>query len=907
MTERRLIEEELPLESVDAASGKEKSYTPRGHLSTLHLWWARRPIALSRAIVFGSLVPNPSEGAERQKLLDLIADTAPFEESTAASKRLPTAIAAAWPHGPPKVLDCFAGGGTIPLEALRMGCDTHAVELNPVAHIVELAALEYPQRFGQDRDEFGLPRLVGELREWAEVVGRRAETALAPHFPRATTGTPAVFLWCRTMTCLNAACLRTIPLVRSRKLANSKRRNCRIDFAFDDREVLLAVVEGPPPDGSDWSVGTAQASSVTCPACGTTTPANEVRRYARQTGFGHRLFAIMEITPTGRRYRAPSDAERDDAANASEALRELQELDDGTSAIPDEMMVKSQSRRFANITYGIDAWRGLFNDRQLLVLGTLAREVRCAHAEMIAAGMDPGRAKALTTYLAFIVDKIADYDSSFCSWNSKNEQIRNTFPQQSIRMAWDYTEVDPFANASGSWAAMAEWTIKALAHLCEIPLGHVTVRRGNAQQLDYDNDYFDAVIVDPPYYDAFQYADLSDFFYVWLKRTIGHLYPELFLTPLTPKQAEIIENRAEKKSSEYISHEEFEFRLQNALNEMARVVKPDGVVTIVFAHTDVEAWERLLRALRLAGLIVTTSWPMRSERASRPTAQISAVLGSCVVLVCRKSASVAEGFFDDVVRELDARIAERLSTFDEMHLAGAGYFVSAIGPAFEVFAKYSRVTRLSGDEVDIPDLMVLARQLVARRAMGKLLGDDAIGALDPVSLLYLTWRWAYNGESIPADEAYKLERAFDVDLAALVGPEGLGEKLGSSFALRGPDDRKGLKLGTRPTMIDVMHLACLLWDAGRRQELEAVLGETGMGASSAFWSLARALAEVLPDGERERTLLLGLTGNQENLSAAAAKLGLPKSEQQELNWGGSAQPAMFTAGLEQRRLGEEKS
>ncbi|SVE46937.1 uncharacterized protein METZ01_LOCUS499791, partial [marine metagenome] len=234
--------------------------------------------------------------------------------------------------------------------------------------------------------------------------------------------------------------------------------------------------------------------------------------------------------------------------------------------------------------------------RQLLVLGTLARLVRQAHEEMLRLGMEEERAKAVTTYLGFVVDRVADYNSSFCSWIVKREVVRNTFPQQAIRMAWDYTEIDPFAGASGSWKGAVNWIKKVLEHLCAVEQAPATVRRGNAQALDYPDSYFDAVIVDPPYYDSFQYGDLSDFFFVWLKRSVGHLYPELFQTPLTPKQAEVIENRADKKSAEYISHDEFEDRLQNALKELARVAKPEGIVALVFAHTDVEAWERLLRA-----------------------------------------------------------------------------------------------------------------------------------------------------------------------------------------------------------------------------------------------------------------------------------------------------------------------
>jgi hypothetical protein len=279
----------------------------------------------------------------------------------------------------------------------------------------------------------------------------------------------------------------------------------------------------------------------------------------------------------------------------------------------------------------------------------------------------------------------------------------------------------------------------------------------------------------------------------------------------------------------------------------------------------------LLRALRSADLIVTTSWPMRSEREARSTALISAVLGSSVVLVCRPQAGEGEAFYDDVVRELEERIAERLDAFEEMGLVGADYFVSAIGPAFEVFARYSRIVKLSGEEVDVPDLMVLAREAVARHAMRRLLGPDSLVALDSESLFYLTWRWAYLTESIPADEAYKLEKAFDVDLGHLCGPRGFARQAGSNFTLLGPQDRKGIKLSASLALIDVLHLACQFWDSGRRRDLEGLLGATGMGAEPGFWSMARTLAEILPDGDRERTMLLGLTGNRDALATAAAR------------------------------------
>lgn len=614
---------------------------------------------------------------------------------------------------------------------------------------------------------------------------------------------------------------------------------------------------------------------MTCPACDTSRPDKELRAYARDHGFGRYLYAVMETGQRRRSYREPSAAEIDAVEKAAVLIQEMGEYPEGTSAVPDERLVESQYRTLRQLTWGIRTWADGFTPRQAYALAVLAQTVRAAHEQMLNNGMAPERAKALSTYLGLAVDRIADYGSTFVTWVPSGEFVTHTFPQQSIRMSWDFTEIDPLADGPGNWHGAIGWIRQALVHCCNATAGNpARVQRANAQELPFRDGEFDAVIIDPPYYDAFQYGDLSDFFYVWLKRSIGHLYPELFLTPLTPKQAEVIENRADRKSPEYISHEEFEQRLQKALDEVARVVKDDGVVSLVFAHTDVQAWERLLQGLRGAGLVVTTSWPMQSEREGRTTANVGSVLGSSVVLICRKARARDEGFYDDVVRELDVRLEARLATFEEMQLTGADYFVSAVGPAFEVFARYSQVVRLSGEEVKVDDLMVLARQAVARHAMRRLLGGESLNMLDDQSLFYLTWRWAYDGEPIPADEAYMLCRAFELDLDELIR-HGMVKKQGSggdvTYRLLGPGDRKHNELGESPNLVDVMHAACRLHEQGRRNELVELLGVTGAGNEPGFWAMVSAITEALPDGDRERIMLLGLGGNREGLSEAAAK------------------------------------
>lgn len=871
--DRRLIEHGLPLGSVNEASGREKSIR-HGNISLMHLWWARRTLAMSRAVVAGTLIPEPDDNGERQQAMNDIAAAAPFKQSNGpAVHDLRKRITSAWPDRKPRVLDCFAGGGAIPLEALRLGADVTASELNPVAYLILRSVLDYPQRYGQ-LDPHGRNPFVEDFLSWANWVRQRVADDLDEVFPPGPYGRrAAAHFWARTMPCQNPACGVDMPLLQSRWLANGPKRTHWVELRRTDHDIQIRVHEGPPR-GTDPAEGTVKASSVTCPRCSSPVRAKDVRDYAKQHGFGNRLYAVLEVDGGERIYREPSEAELRAAQSLPEGLLEdLADTPDGTSAIPDEPIGRAQYGVVRVHTSGFDEWRKLFNDRQLYVHATFCAAIREAHDAMLREGVEEERARALATYLAFCVNRVVDYNSTFATWvpgtpGKAGEYVRGTYPQQAIRMAWHYTEINPLADVSGDWDGAVRWIELAMRHCGSASDEPATVVRADAQHLPWDTNYFDAVIVDPPYYDAFQYGDLSDLFYVWLKRSIGHLYPELFATPLTPKDAEI---RAKQRHPEYIGPEEYEKRLQRGLEEVRRVVRDDGCLALVFAHTEPHAWERLLSALRMAGLLVTTSWPMRSERAARSTAQVSAVLNSSVVLVCRPSELEQDGFYDDVVPELRDRIAERLESFEQFGLQGADYFVSAVGPAFEVFGRYRRVLRLSGEEVSVKELMVLARQTVAHHTMRKLVGGERLTTLDNETLFYLSWRWAYRTEDLPADEAYMLERAFDVELPALVRA-GLVDKEGSTFKLLGPQDRRPPKRGDDApgTAIGVLQAAARLWDEGRREELAVLLAETGRADDPAFWATANALAQVLPEDDRERVMMMGLAGNQENLSRAAA-------------------------------------
>ena len=401
MSGRRLIEEKLPLKEVNAESAREKSLR-YGHISTMHLWWARRPLAMSRAVIFGTLLPDPRDKAKRKEILDLIARAAPFEakHNTGAIERLRELLADAYPDGPPKVLDCFAGGGAIPLEALRLGCDVTAVDLNPVAHLIEKCVLEYPQRFGQP-NELGENSLAEDFVKWADWVRKRVEPKLEEVFPADENGRrPAVYFWARTMRCPNPGCRAEIPLLSSFWLANSTRRQVWVKVTGRPGKIDLDIEKGRPQDLTSLSDGTVKASSVTCPGCTTSMSARDVRDYAKKTGFGNKLYAVLDIDSGSRTYRPPRTDEIDGAERLATALLDqLDETPDGTSALPDEAITKSQFRILRSLVYGIDTFRGLFNDRQLYVLGLMCEAVRAAHEEMLTNRMEPERALAISTYL----------------------------------------------------------------------------------------------------------------------------------------------------------------------------------------------------------------------------------------------------------------------------------------------------------------------------------------------------------------------------------------------------------------------------------------------------------------------------------------------------------------------------
>jgi len=913
---RRLIEVSLPLKAISDQSAREKSIR-HGHISTLHIWWARRPLAAMRAAIFASLVPAPDTDEERQRLEDLIATIVDWDQvkdgNSPKIEEAKNLIRQAFPDRPPRLLDPFMGGGSTGLEALRLGCETHAVELNPVAHLIELCTLVYPQKYGQigksaNQQAEGLKSedlltgqsrnpqsavrnpLAADVRRWGEWVLERAREQIGhlyenPHrslpLPggrpgRGSAPTIVGYLWARTVTCPNPTCLADMPLVRQWWLANTGTRKIALEPVVDRaaKRITFEVVDlstrsaqGKP--AFDPSQGTSSKGHATCLVCGQVANVEYVREEGVAGRMGETPLAVIYEQPgVGKGYRVF-------IAQDKEAFRKAQTLSAAMQdEVPDEPIPMTELRRISAPLYGLDTWGKLFSARQVVTLVTLSRQVRVAHNAMLAAGMEPERAKAVTTYLALALDRLADYSSTLCVWTNSGEFIAHTFGRQALPMVWDYVEINPFSDSSGNWAGALEWITSVVEHVAKVSEQTAILHQGTATRQLYPDGYFDAVITDPPYYDNVPYSHLADFFYVWLKRTLGDLYPGSFHTPLSPKGAEIVQDRPHSRSTSTKDAAFYEQEMTRAFAEACRVLRPDGIFVVVFAHKSLAAWETLLDSLLQAGLIVTASWPLHTERPGRVRAIGTASLASSIFIVCRVRAAESEGYFDDVRQELAATIRERLDFFWKQSIRGADFFISAIGPAVAVFGRYSRVYKLDGTPVGVGELLDLVQAMVSEYALDRILngGTARVGGVDAPTRYYILHRWAYRQGKIPFDDAMRLAMALGADVSALMERRGILRQSGETVSLLGPRERGGLpglgladRSGRSASVIDVLHRAATLWESGDREALARFLTEGARGREDQVRLVAQTLINILPADDAERRLLEGFLAGRDVL------------------------------------------
>ena len=950
--ERRLIEDFLPIQAISAEASREKSVR-KGHISTLHLWWARRPLVACRAAVYGALVPAsrfiPENGPDNKKQSLGRANAAKFIERLCKYPGNPTVIKEAQRHileahaerlteetgkkvtvedieegrAPrPKVLDMFAGGGAIPLEALRLGCEAYALDLNPVAHIIELCTLVYPQKYGKpDPNARGMtgPKnakgettwggLADEVRYWGEWVLKKVKAEIGDLYPlipdpnykgnrpavqakmwqsseRETVPpgylVPVAYLWTRTVRCKNPSCGATVPLVRQTWLCKKKDRYAALKMIAPkgEKKVRFEVVESNTEAGLGFDpAGFSKGGNATCPFCGTVADSGYVKAEGQAGRLSsHQLMAIVCTRPGGKGkvYLSANDYPGyvpDDAA----IQKRIETLCRRTGlTVPSEQLIEKLTDQLP--FYGMIRFDQLFTPRQMLCLLTFAAAVREAGEAAFRLydsrnGSHPERAKAVATYLSTALDREAEDSSSLCRWNPNAEKMQGTFGRQALPMVWDFCEINPFGDSVGDWSSLIALQVNAIEGSVQFGGLPAYISRGSAAALPWPGGtggppvLFDAVITDPPYYDNIQYAALSDFFYVWLKRTVGHLYPEHFGAETAPKKAEAVaspwrhNNQAEARKA-------YERMMAKSFAEANRVLKPGGQMVVVYAHKTTLGWSTLVDALRQAGFTVTEAWPLDTEMKSRMIAMDTAALASSIFLVARKREGAYTGSYEDEVQpELEKIVRERVDSLWKMGITGADLVIAAVGAGLRAFTRFSRVEYANGEEVPAEKFLAEVEGVVLETLLEKIFGvtGSGVAAVDGPSRFYVLWRYTYGTAEMDAGEAIVFTYGQNVELD---GPNGLSsgsralveKKKGKyrllDFSERGDDEKLGMPKddlpapqsgasrqagGTSAPLIDILHR--ILW-----------LVENEPRNLNSF------LDETRPDRERLRLVAQALAG-----------------------------------------------
>lgn len=785
---KRLAEVDFPIAVVSAHAAREKSIR-HGHPSTLHLWWARRPLGSCRAMLLALLLPDPcdlhcpqefktqartilkeltgipaGDANLRKALLAFIGDVANWD--VANHPRwigiAPDLVKAAHPEEPPLVVDPFAGGGSIPLEALRLGCDAFASDLNPVACLINKVLLEDIPRHG--------PELAEELRRVGAEVKTAAERELAGIYPADPDGSrPIAYLWARTVLCESPRCGAEIPLIRSFWLSKKSNRPRALRPVIVRREGETPYVEFEvfsPTSPGDVPAGTISGAKGTCLCCGATLHPERVRAQivAQRGGAdvlfddqgirvgGARLTAVVTLKEgeQGRSYRPPSSNDYLSVLNAQRRLLELgrSQQTDAIPLVPDEpinpVRPSPNARGLSAVTrYGIQTFGDLFSARQKLALLTIQRHIPRNSPE--------------TTCLAIAASRVSERLTTLARWDnsSKMETVAGTFARQALSMVWDYAEQNPFEAVGGNWQGAIEWiaqlietsNIKRTAQLAQL----------DATALPLSDESSAIYFTDPPYYDAVPYADLSDFFFVWLKRVIpGH--PTLVrhldeARKLTPKIQECVWNQAYEVDGRSKDPAFYERKVAASFQEGRRILDPSAIGCIVFAHKSTEGWEALLSGLTRGGWTVTGSWPIATEMSTRANARDTASLATSVHLICRpRPESAPIGDWGDVLRELPDRVHDWMDRLETEGVHGADLVFACIGPALEVFSRYTRVESAEGAVISLEVFLQKVWEVVGRVALRRILGTDSPNVYGEDVRLTALFLWTY-GTARPVAKA----------------------------------------------------------------------------------------------------------------------------------------------------------
>ena len=905
---RRLAEVDFPIAEVSRHAVREKSIR-HGHPSTLHLWWARRPLASSRAVLLALLLPDPcdphcpeefkrearrillrmqgrpagwgdavgpDEGL-RRVILQFIADFANWDNAAkpgylAAGREL---VRAAHGEEAPLVVDPFAGGGSIPLEALRLGCDAFASDLNPVACLILKVMLEDIPRHG--------PGLADELRRIGGEIKKKAKRDLADLYPPDQDGAaPIAYLWARTVRCESPDCGAEIPLIRSFWLCNKAARKRALRPRVRQGDFGLPCVEldlFEPNSHRDVCGSNVIRAKARCLCCTGVLPADRVRaQLARQRGGadvvfdargrrtgGARMIAVVTLKPgsPGRFYRAPTGTDYEPVHRSQVRLAAIRDEwrrggERGLCPVPDEPLPPIGTLGFRVQRYGMLRWGDLFTARQAVALSALAAQIAKGESNSMDASI-------------LAIGKLVDLGNGLCAWMPGQECPSAVLKLGRVKMSWDFVEGCPLSSSSGS---LERCTANLAAGTASANAG--SSRTGQAiqamaQQCPLPDDSSSVFFTDPPYYDAIPYADLADAFLVWMKRASSEhpLLRDSFepSNPLSPKDQEAVQDLSKSVGCRPKDAAFFNAVMAQAFAEGKRVLRRDGVGAVVFAHQTTEGWEAFLSGMIRGEWTITASWPIATEMPHRIRARDSAALATSVHLICRPRPNNAPvGDWADVLHELPARVAGWMERLQAEGIRGADLVFACIGPALEIFSRYRSVETAEGDPVGLPEYLEKVWEVVGRAALRQVLGtseaqaeDGLAGALEEDARLTALFLWTLQSTDAAAENSSREGRAqADAPTAATAATKAFSLPYDVARRFAQPmgidlDTWTGRIIGQKRGVVRLLPVA---------ERAADLFGEDG-AANAAAW------IEIDPEGSLQQALFPEFTGSSAPRSAGA--------------------------------------
>lgn len=769
----------------------------------------------------------------------------------------------------PSVFDPFAGGGAIPLEAARLGCRSYGNDINPVAHIIEKGSVEFPQKYGKPitytheefmalygkegvklyTEKFGVMptgnveisnRLSFDVEFYAKKLLAMTEAEVGHLYPADEKGNkPVAYYWARTATCSNPSCRAEVPLLKQFYLANTKSKKVYLNPIINGTDIQFEIKHGKydEKDLPGWN----NRGNMTCPCCGSVTSVQQIKNEAVSKGLKEKLTAIISESSNGKQYYIPS-------SSINNILSQNIRLEH-----PTEKMAPHTTGGDISV-WGYKKWGDMFSERQLFFLYSLTN----IFSRIIIDWNNSHYQNALATFLSIWIDRIAVINTNLSRWSELRETLVSPFSKQAIAMTFDYPESNPFCKSSGSAINQIDWIIRYIESESSVEFSSLVVNASSGERGQFESKMLTAVVTDPPYYDAIAYADISDFFYVWLKRTLGSIYPMNFTTPQTPKAEECTALKHHHNYSEEEAKQHFEKKLTEIFDAIE--YQTSDVVSIMFAHQSTEAWTTLCNSILGARMNITGSWPMDTERAVRTLAIAGAALESSVTVSCRPSERNGFETFKRVKKAIETKVTEEVNALYELGFRGADLLTACFGQAVSEFGKYEIVEKADGSEVTVGELLELARTAAFNALLRGFDGDE-------YTRFYIGWLQMNGMGDTDFDDAAKFARVgmsvnisdiFDKHLLIRTG----NKQHLATYKERVVKDKLGIE--TSDPLIDQVHRAMDYWHSGDRGKLLRHIKVVGSEASSPFWRVLASLKELLPEGD-DLAQVQGLISNSADL------------------------------------------